>query len=181
MSDKAEGNITENNNLFNDEEKVTPASTAHKPATELGLEHESEIAPSITEEGEVRIGEAGTEEAMREQAESLESATSEQPQTKPKSKQMQQTLTKIYKSLAHASNQIQRQATQISKINQNLQSMQKQMRAEERQTGRVDQIRSQVIQIQKQISQLHKSVQKGSTTKIQPRKKVSRNKKRNKK
>ena len=179
------GSINENTNLTNDGEKATLTPTEHEAASELVSESEDETVAPVTEEGEVGIGETATEE-IGGQGEPLEMPEVEQPQlepqTKPKPRQMQQTITKIQKSLADTSNQIQRQATQISKINQNLQSLQKQMRAEEKQTGTVNQIRSQVNQIQKQISQLHKSVQKRPTSKSQSGKKITSNKKkRNKK
>jgi hypothetical protein len=51
---------------------------------------------------------------------------------------------KIEGSLDDASKQIEKQTTQINKINQNLQPLQMQMRVREKQTKMVNQIRSQV-------------------------------------
>src|SRR5215203_5351874 len=79
------------------------------------------------------------------------------------------------------SNLLVKQTTQINKINQNLQSLQKQMKASERQGGIVNQLHSQINMIQRQITQVHKIVQKRPASKIQSGKKVSRNKKKNKK
>lgn len=163
--------INENTNLSSDE-----AGLVSDP--------ESEILVPVAEGGE-GIVEVVTEEAAGEEGKPLETSTVEQPQIevrrKPKLKQRQQTITKIEKSLAYASKQIEKQTTQISKVNQNLQSLQKQIRAEERQTGIVDQIRAQVNQIQKQISQVHKNVQKRSVGKLQSGKTVSNNEKKRKK
>ena len=50
---------------------------------------------------------------------------------------------KINRSLADASKQIERQTTQINKLNQDLQSLQKQMSVGQRQTEIVKEIRSQ--------------------------------------
>jgi hypothetical protein len=148
----------------------------------INLSSEKEAAPEVLE------NESKIEESLREQDEQLETSTIKQPspsqlevQVKPKKQKSKATINKIQKSLADTSNQIVKQRAQINKINQNLQSLQKQMKAGERQTGTVSQIRSQVNQIQKRISLLHKSVQKRSTSKLQSGKKISRNKKKNKK
>ena len=50
---------------------------------------------------------------------------------------------KINRSLADASKQIERQTTQINKLNQDLQSLQKQVGVGQRQTEIVNEIRSQ--------------------------------------
>ena len=50
---------------------------------------------------------------------------------------------KINRSLTDASKQIERQTTQINKLNQDLQSLQKQMSVGQRQTEIVKEIRSQ--------------------------------------
>jgi small-conductance mechanosensitive channel len=148
----------------------------------INLSSEKEAAP------EVLKNESEVEESLGGQGKQLEAAAIEQPspsqlevQAKPKKQKSKATINKIQKSLADTSNQIVKQRTQINKINQNLQSLQKQMKAGERQTGTVNQIRSQVNQIQKRISLLYKSVQKRSTGKLQSGKKISRNKKKNKK
>jgi small-conductance mechanosensitive channel len=147
----------------------------------INLSSEKEAAPEALE------NESEIEESLGGQGEQLQAAAIEQPlpsqlevQAKPKKQKSKATINKIQKSLADTSNQIVKQRTQINKINQNLQSLQKQIRAGERQTGTVNQIRSQVNQIQKRISLLHKSVQKRSTNKLQSGKKISRNKKKNK-
>lgn len=180
MSEEGES-INENTNLSGNEEEVSP--TEQEAVPELASESEREIISPVTGEG-TGIVEAATEEAMRGRDEPLEPSTIEQPQSelqvKPK-KQSSETIMRIQSSLADASNRIKKQTTQINKINQNLQSLQKQIRASERQTGTVNQIRSQVNQIQKRISLLYKSVQKRSTGKLQSGKKISRNKKKNKK
>jgi small-conductance mechanosensitive channel len=148
----------------------------------INLSSEKEAAPEVLE------NESEIEEPLGGQGEQLEAAAIEQPlpsqlevQAKPKKQKSKATINKIQKSLADTSNQIVKQRTQINKINQNLQSLQKQMKADERQTGTVNQICSQVNQIQKRISLLYKSVQKRSTGKLQSGKKISRNKKKNKK
>lgn len=178
MSEEGES-INENTNLSGNEEEVSPTEHEAVPNTASEIEHE--IVSPVTGE-ETGIVEAATEEAMRGQDEPLEPSTIEQRQSelqvKPK-KQSSETIMRIQSSLADASNRIKKQTTQINKINQNLQSLQKQIRASERQTGTVNQIRSQVNQIQKRISLLHKSVQKRSTN-LQSGKKISRNKKKNK-
>ena len=138
----------------------------------INLSSEKEAAPEALE------NESEIEEPLGEQGEQLPSQL--EVQAKPKKQKSKATINKIQKSLADTSNQIVKQRTQINKINQNLQSLQKQIRAGERQTGTINQIRSQVNQIQKRISLLHKSVQKGSTSKLQSGKKISRNKKKNK-
>ena len=147
----------------------------------INLSSEKEAAPEVLE------NESKIEEPLGGQGEQLQAAAIEQPlssqlevQAKPKKQKSKATINKIQKSLADTSNQIVKQRTQINKINQNLQSLQKQIRASKRQTGTVNQIRSQVNQIQKRISLLHKSVQKRSTNKLQSGKKISRNKKKNK-
>ena len=146
----------------------------------INLSSEKEAAPEVLE------NESKIEEPLGGQGEQLQAAAIEQPlpsqlevQAKPKKQKSKVTINKIQKSLADTSNQIVKQRTQINKINQNLQSLQKQIRASERQTGTVNHIRSQVNQIQKRISLLHKSVQKRSTN-LQSGKKISRNKKKNK-
>jgi small-conductance mechanosensitive channel len=148
----------------------------------INLSSEKEAAPEVLE------NESEIEEPLGGQGEQLEAAAIEQPlpsqlevQAKPKKQKSKATINKIQKSLADTSNQIIKQRIQINKINQNLQSLGKQMKAGERQTGTVNQIRSQVNQIQKRISLLYKSVQKRSTGKLQSGKKISRNKKKNKK
>jgi small-conductance mechanosensitive channel len=148
----------------------------------INLSSEKEAAPEVLE------NESEIEEALGGQGEQLEAAAIEQPlpsqlevQAKPKKQKSKATINKIQKSLADTSNQIIKQRIQVNKINHNLQSLGKQMKAGERQTGTVNQIRSQVNQIQKRISLLYKSVQKRSTGKLQSGKKISRNKKKNKK
>jgi septal ring factor EnvC (AmiA/AmiB activator) len=147
------GSINENTDLSSDEKEEV--STDPQPSSDI-------ISP-VTEEG--GIGEAATEEAMREPDESLETSTVEQPQLEqtPKKQATKTTIMKIQSSLADTSKKIEKQSTQINKINQNLQALQKQIRTGETQTGIVNQIRSQVNQIQKQISQVNKSIQKRST------------------
>jgi small-conductance mechanosensitive channel len=78
---------------------------------------------------------------------------------------------KIHSSLVDTSKQIERQSTQINKINQDLQALQKQMGAGKTQTEIVNQIRSQVNQIQKQISQ--DLIQKRSSGKLNSKTDIS--------
>ena len=168
------------NELSSGEEVVTPTEPEAIP--EIVPEPEGEIVSPIKEEG--GIDEAATEEAIRGQGEPIEASTDEKPQlalqTKPK-KQTSKTIMKIQKSLVDASKQIEKQRIQITNISKNLETLQKQMRAGVRQTEVVNQIRSQVNQIQKKVSQLQKSIQKKSTSKLQSYKKVTSNKKKNKK
>jgi hypothetical protein len=175
------GSINENTNLSGNEEEVSP--TEQEAIPELASESEREIISPVTGEG-TRIVEAATEEAMRGQDEPLEPSTFEQPQSelqvKPK-KQSSKTIMRIQSSLADASNRIEKQTTQINKINQNLQSLQKQMKAGERQTGTINQIRSQMNKTQKQISRVYKIVQKRSNSKLRSNKKVSGNTRKRKK
>jgi uncharacterized phage infection (PIP) family protein YhgE len=175
------GSINENTNLSGNEEEVSP--TEQEAIPELASESEREIISAVTGEG-TGIVEAATEEAMRGQDEPLEPSTFEQPQSelqvKPK-KQSSKTIMRIQSSLADASNRIEKQTTQINKINQNLQSLQKQMKAGERQTGTINQIHSQVNQIQKQISRVYKIVQKRSNSKLRSNKKISSNTRKRKK
>jgi uncharacterized phage infection (PIP) family protein YhgE len=175
------GSINENTNLSGNEEEVSP--TEQEAIPELGSESEREIISPLTGEG-TGIVEAATEEAMRGQDEPLEPSTFEQPQSelqvKPK-KQSSKTIMRIQSSLADASNRIEKQTTQINKINQNLQSLQKQMKAGERQTGTINQIRSQMNKTQKQISRVYKIVQKRSNSKLRSNKKVSSNTRKRKK
>jgi hypothetical protein len=107
---------------------------------------------------------------LREAGEQIHLPGVEQSQLKPQTKikpkkQTKNTIMKIQSSLVDSLKQIEKQTTQINKINQNLQVLQKQMRAEE-QAGIINQISSQVNQIQKQISQVYK-IQKRSTSKLQ--------------
>jgi uncharacterized coiled-coil protein SlyX len=173
------GSINENTNLSGNEEEVSP--TEQEAVPELASESEREIVSPVTGEG-TGIVEAATEEAMRGQDELLEPSTFEPPQSelqvKPK-KQSSKTIMRIQSSLADASNRIEKQTTQINKINQNLQSLQKQMKAGERQTGTINQIRSQMNKTQKQISRVYKIVQKRSNSKL--RSKVSSNTRKRKK
>jgi hypothetical protein len=175
------GSINENTNLSGNEEEVSP--TEQEAIPELASESEREIISPVTGEG-TGIVEAATEEAMRGQDEPLEPSTFEQPQSelqiKPK-KQSSKTIMRIQSSLADASNRIEKQTTQINKINQNLQSLQKQMKAGERQTGTINQIRSQMNKTQKQISRVYKIVQKRSNSKLRSNKKVSSNTRKRKK
>jgi hypothetical protein len=175
------GSINENTNLSGNEEEVSP--TEQEAIPELASESEREIISPVTGEG-TGIVEAATEEAMRGQDEPLEPSTFEQPQSelqvKPK-KQSSKTIMRIQSSLADASNRIEKQTTQINKINQNLQSLQKQMKAGERQTGTINQIRSQMNKTQKQISRVYKIVQKRSNSKLRSNKKVSSNRRKRKK
>ena len=125
------------------------------------------MIPVIEESG---VAEAATEEALREAGEQIHLPGVEQSQLKPQTKikpkkQTKNTIMKIQSSLVDSLKQIEKQTTQINKINQNLQVLQKQMRAEE-QAGIINQISSQVNQIQKQISQVYK-IQKRSTSKLQ--------------
>jgi small-conductance mechanosensitive channel len=149
-------------------------------------EYESEtVLPVTEEEGEGREDTA-TEEPLEEESERSAIEQPSQPQlevqAKPKrQKQRAKTVNTIQKTWADTSNLLVKQTTQISKINQNLQSLQKQMKACERQGGIVNQLRSQINMIQRQITQVHKIVQKRPASKIQSGKKVSRNKKKNKK
>jgi uncharacterized phage infection (PIP) family protein YhgE len=161
-------------------EEGLPTENEAVSEPELGTGPSDEPISPVTEEG--GIGEAVTEEAMREPSEPFETATIEQPQIerKPKKPATKTTITKIQSSLAAASKQIEKQSAQINKINQNLQTVQKQLRGGEKQTAIANQIRSQVSQIQKQISQVNKNVQKKSTSKLQSAKKKSGNKKKNK-
>jgi small-conductance mechanosensitive channel len=138
------GSVNENTNLSSEEEEVSePESEILTPETEGGV-------------GE-GIVEAVTEEAMRGQDESLETSTVEQPQLelpttqKPRKHTTKTTIMRIQESLADASKQIEKQTTQINKINHNLQTVQKQLRTGESQTTTVNQIRSQVNRIQKQM------------------------------
>jgi hypothetical protein len=60
---------------------------------------------------------------MREQGEQIHPSDLEQPQLRPQTKTKKQTtktIMKIERSLADASKQIEKQTTQINKINQNL-------------------------------------------------------------
>jgi hypothetical protein len=175
------GSINENTNLSGNEEEVSPIEQEAIP--ELASESEREIISPLTGEG-TGIVEAATEEAMRGQDEPLEPSTFEQPQSelqvKPK-KQSSKTIMRIQSSLADASNRIEKQTTQINKINQNLQSLQKQMKAGERQTGTINQIRFQMNKTQKQISRVYKIVQKRSNSKLRSNKKVSSNTRKRKK
>ncbi len=175
------GSINENTNLSGNEEEVSP--TEQEAIPELASESEREIISPVTGEG-TGIVEAATEEAMRGQDEPLEPSTFEQPQSelqvKPK-KQSSKTIMRIQSSLADASNRIEKQTTQINKINQNLQSLQKQMKAGERQTGTINQIRSQMNKTQKQISRVYKIVQKRSNSKLRSNKIVSSNTRKRKK
>jgi hypothetical protein len=152
-------------------------------------EYESEtVLPATDEEGE-ESEDTATEEPLEEESERSETSAIEQPpqpqlevQAKPKrQKQRAKTVNTIQKTWADTSNLLVKQTTQINKINQNLQSLQKQMKASERQGGIVNQLRSQINMIQRQITQVHKIVQKRPASKIQSGKKVSRNKKKNKK
>jgi predicted RNase H-like nuclease (RuvC/YqgF family) len=158
-----EENIHDNPDLSNSEEDVTSIKSETGPvaAPELEPEPEVEIISSVTEKSGVE--EAATEEAMSEQ---IDTPDVKEPQLisqkKPK-KQTTNTVMKIERSFADASKQIEKQTTQINKINQNLQYLQNQMRVGERQTEIVNQIRSQVNQIQKQVSQVQKSIQKRSS------------------
>lgn len=176
-----DGSINENADFSSDEEEVTPTEPEAVP--ELVPEPEVEIISSVREEG--KIEKAATEEAIRGQGEPLETSTVRQPQlalqTKPKKQATKITIMKIQRSLADASNQIEKQTIQINKISQNLQSLQKQFKSGQGQVDIVNQIRSQANQIQKQVSQVQKSVQKRSTNKLQSSKKVASNKKKNKK
>jgi transcriptional regulator of aromatic amino acid metabolism len=163
--------INENTNL----EEELPTEHEAEPEPELEPEPSGKIISPVAEEG--GIEEAATEETMREPGESLKASRVEQvqlEQKKPKKRATKTTIMKIQSFLADISKQIEKQSTQINKINQNLLTLQKQMRAGERQTVIVNQIRSQVNQIQKQISQVHKSVQKASTGKLQLGKKKIR-------
>jgi hypothetical protein len=118
--------------------------------------YESDTVSPVTEDEEKETEEIATEEPLEQQGERIETSTIEQPspsqlevQAKPiKQKQKAKTENKIQKSLADTSNQLIKQTTQISKINQNLQSLQKQMKGGERQAEMVNQIRSQINQIQ---------------------------------
>ena len=118
-----EENIHDNPDLSNSEEDVTSIEPETGPvaAPELEPEPEVEIISSVTEKSGVE--EAATEEAMREQ---IERPDVEEPQLisqkKPK-KQTTKTTMKIERSLADASKQIEKQTTQINKINQNLQPL----------------------------------------------------------
>src|SRR5215207_4918493 len=147
-----------------------------------------EEAPGVPEyESETVL--PATDEPLEEESERSETSAIEQPpqpqlevQAKPKrQKQRAKTVNTIQKTWADTSNLLVKQTTQINKINQNLQSLQKQMKASERQGGIVNQLRSQINMIQRQITQVHKIVQKRPASKIQSGKKVSRNKKKNKK
>ena len=162
------GSINENTDLSSDEKEEV--STDPQPSSDI-------ISP-VTEEG--GIEEAATEEAMREPGESLETSTVEQPQlerTTPRKYATKTTVMKIQSSLVDTSKKIEKQSTQINKINQNLQALQKQIITGETQTGIVNQIRSRVNQIQKQISQVNKSIRKRSAGKLQSGKSKSSNKK----
>ena len=99
---------------------------------------------------------------MGEQGEQIHPSDVEQPQLRPQTKPKKQTTNNIMmiERSADASKQIEKQMTQINKINQTLQPLQKQLRVGEKQTEIVNQIRSKVNQIQKQISQVQKIIQK---------------------
>ena len=157
-----EKNNHDNTDSSNSEEEVIST----EPESETGLVAEPELEPeveiisSVTEKSGVEEG--ATEEAMGEQ---FDTSDVEHPQlisqAKPE-KQTTKTIMKINRSLADASKQIERQTTQINKLNQDLQSLQKQMSVGQRQTEIVNELRSQLNQIQKQVSQVHKSIQKRS-------------------
>ena len=155
--------INEIADLPSGEEEVAPTDEP-EVASESELESEEEIISPITKEA--GVGEASTEEAIREQGEQIHTPTVEQPQLRPQTKPKRQTksmsIMKNQRFLADAPKQIEKQTTQINKINQNLQTVQKQLRTGERQTTMVNQIRSQVNRIQKQVAQVHKNVQKRS-------------------
>ena len=169
----------ENADLSKSEEEVTST----EPETEPVAGPEVEIISSVTEKSGVE--EEAAEEAMREQGEQIHPPDVVQPklipQTKPKKETMSTSLMKIQRPLADVSKQIEKQTTQINKINQNLKSLQKQMKAGERQTGSINQIRSQMNKTQKQISQVYKIVQKRSNSKLQSNQKVSSNTRKRKK
>jgi hypothetical protein len=171
------GSINKNADLSSGEEEVTPT------VPELVPEPEGEILSPITEEG--RIDVAATEEAIREEGEPTGTSTVEQPQlvleTKPKKHTTKTTIMRIERSLGDASKQIEKQTTQINKINQNLQFLQKQMRLGERQAEIVNQIRSRVSQIQKQTSQVQKTLQKRPSGVIQSGVAINKNKNKKKK
>jgi hypothetical protein len=142
-----EENIHNSPDLSNSEEDVTSTEPETEPIIVPALEpgHEVEIISSVTEKSGVE--EAATEEAMRKQGEQIHPPDVEQPQLRPQAKPKKQTTKNIMKiegSLDDASKQIEKQTTQINKINQNLQPLQMQMRVREKQTKMVNQIRSQV-------------------------------------
>src|SRR5919108_6097719 len=156
-----EENIYDNADLSNNEEELTSAEPETKPmaAPELEPGPEGKIISPVTEESGVE--EAATEVAMREQGEQIRLPEVEQSQLRLQTKPKKQT--KIQKSLADTSKQIEKRTAQINKINQNLQSLQKQFKLGKRQLEMFNQIRSQVNQIRKQISQVQKSIQRKIT------------------
>jgi hypothetical protein len=182
MLESEENDIHDNVGLSDVEEDVGPA----EPATELGtsseLQPESELVSPITEGG--GAVEAATDVAIREQGEQIPMPKVEQPRSdvqKPRKQTENTTTAKIQKYIIDASNRLAKQANQINGINKNLQSLQKQMKVGERQTVIINQIRSQVIQIQKQVFQVQKNIQKRSIVKSPSTKKMTGNKKKNKK
>jgi predicted transcriptional regulator len=159
-----EENIHDNPDLFNSEEEVTSTEPKTEPVAgpELEPEPEVEIISSVTERSGVE--EEAADEALREQIHPPDVVQPKLiPQRKPKKETMSTSLMKIQRSLAVVSKLIEKQTTQINKINQTLQPLQKQMRVWEKQTEIVNQIRSQVNQIQKQVSQVQKIIQKRSS------------------
>jgi hypothetical protein len=130
-----EENIHDSPDFSNSEEEVTSTEPETEPIAvpELEPEREVEIISSVTENSGVE--EAVTEETMREQGEQIHPPDVEQPQLRPQAKPKKQTtknIMKIERSLDDASKQIEKQTTQINKINQNLQPLQMQMRVGER-------------------------------------------------
>jgi hypothetical protein len=183
MLESEENDIHDNVGLSDVEEDVGPK----EPATELGtaseLQPESEVVSRITEEG--GVDEGATEVAIRKLGEQIPKPKVEQPrsdvQIKPKKQTENTTIAKIQRYIIDASNRLEKQANQINMINKNLQSLQKHMKVGERQTVIINQIRTQINQIQKQVLQVQKNIQKRSIVKSPSTKKMTGNKKKNKK
>ena len=122
-----EENIHGNLDLSNsEEEEVTSTEPVTEPVAvpELEPEREVEIISSVTEK--TGVEEAATEEAMREQQ--IHPPDVELPQLRPQTKPKKQTtnnIMKIESSFTDASKQIEKQTSQINKINQNLLPLQK--------------------------------------------------------
>jgi hypothetical protein len=172
----SEEDILDNGDSSGGEEKVTPPEPEPEIETEpietpeFKPKPAREIIPPITEEG--GVSEAATEVAIREGGEQLQPPMSERQklisQTGPKK---QTSIMKTQKLIVDVSKQIEKQTTQINKINQNLQSVQKQMRAGEGLIKIVSQIHSQANQIQRQLFQVQQNIQKRPSVILRRKKK----------
>jgi hypothetical protein len=126
------------------------------------MSDESNIPTNLEERAWIPVEEAQPEEQQQELpvAEAHETEVLQVQQEKGKSGRKPSTSTRKSIKLATISKLLEKQITQMDKIEQMVQPLQKQLKLVERRTEFIKQMPSQLKQLQKQVSQVQKEGQK---------------------